>query len=86
MYEGLRDGIYDGPREGHLQELFHMFAFLKVNHNGVMVFNPTEPNLDESCFKREDWSAAAYGECEEVLPPNIPEERGASLTMQVFVD
>jgi hypothetical protein len=65
------------PREGLLQQLFHKFVFLKTNHNGVMVFDPTEPDIDESCFVREDWSAAAYGECEEEFyPPTYqkPEE------------
>ena len=74
------------PREGHLDQLFHMFAFLKTNHNGVMVFDPTEPDIDSSCFVREDWSAAAYGECEEELPPNMPEPRGVQMTMRAFVD
>ena len=26
------------PREGHLDAVFHMFAFLKRKHNGVMSF------------------------------------------------
>ena len=29
------------PRVGHLYAVYYMFAFLKVNHNGVMVFDPT---------------------------------------------
>ena len=74
------------PREGHLEQLFHMFAFLKMQHNGVMVFDPTEPDIDESCFVREDWSAAAYGECKEELPPNMTEARGVGMTMRAFVD
>ena len=74
------------PREGHLEQLFHMFAFLKTQHNGVMVFDPTEPDIDESCFVRQDWSAAAYGECEEELPPNMTEARGVGMTMRAFVD
>jgi len=78
--------MMDSPRKGHLQQLFHIFAFLKVDHNGVMVFNPTAPDIDESCFKREDWSAATYGECGEELPLNMPEARGASLTLRAFVD
>ena len=27
-------------REGHLDAVFHMFAFLKRKHNGVIVFDP----------------------------------------------
>ena len=42
-----------------------MFDFLKINHNILMVFDPTESDIDLSKFPRDDWSATAYGECEE---------------------
>ena len=49
------------PREGHLDAVFHMFAFLKRKHNGVIVFDPTEPEININTFPREDWSATPYG-------------------------
>ena len=52
------------PREGHLDAVFHMFAFLKRKHNGVMVFDQTEPEIDINKFPHEDWSATTYGECQ----------------------
>ena len=51
-----------------------------------MVFDPTEPDINYDAFPRDDWSATVYGEGTELLPPNMPESRGASLTMRVFVD
>ena len=74
------------PRSGHLTTLYQMFSYLKSRHNGVMVFDSSEPALDESQFPREDWSAAPYGACEEELPPNAPEPRGRAFTMRAFVD
>jgi hypothetical protein len=74
------------PRQGHLQQLFHMFAFLKAKHNASMVFDPTELDIDESKFVKEDWTAAAYGECHEDLPPNAPKPRGVAFTIRAFVD
>ena len=74
------------PREGHLDQLFHMFAFLKGNHNGVMVFDPTEPTIDESQFPDQDWSASPYAGSTEELPPNMCEPRGVGMTMRAFVD
>ena len=74
------------PRQGHLDQLLHMFAYLKMNHNGVLVLDPTVPIINESSFVREDWSAAAYGECKEEIPSNIPEPRGLGMTMRAFVD
>ena len=35
------------PREGHLEAVFHTFVFLKSKHNGVMVFDLSEPDIDE---------------------------------------
>ena len=74
------------PRRGHLEAVFHMFAFLKNKHNDVMVFDPSKPDLDESQFPREDWSATPYGECNEDIPGNAPPPRGIGFTMRAFVD
>lgn len=74
------------PREGHLNQLFHMFAYLRNKHNSAMVLDPTEPDLDESCFPREDWSTSVYGDCSEDIPPNMPTPRGIGFTMRAFVD
>ena len=74
------------PREGLLDAVFHMFAFLKRKHNGVIVFDPTEPEIDINTFPREDWSATPYEECKEEIPSNAPEPRGIVFTMIAFVD
>ena len=49
------------PPDGHLDAVFHMFAFLKRKHNGVIVFDPTEPEIDINKFPHNDWSATPYG-------------------------
>jgi hypothetical protein len=74
------------PRQGHLEQLFHMFAYLKLKHNSSMVFDPTEPDIDESQFPRENWSSSVYGEVQEEIPGNAPEPRGIGFTMRAFVD
>ena len=74
------------PREGHLKAILQMFSFLKNKHNGVMAFDPTPPEIDESKFVKEDWSASEYGECEETLPHEPPETRGLGFIMRAFVD
>ena len=50
------------PRQGHLEQLYHMFAYLKTKHNSSMVFDPTEPDVDESQFEKENWSVTVYGD------------------------
>ena len=74
------------PREGHLDAVFHVFAFMKKKHNGVLVFEMTEPVIDINKFPCEDWSATPYGECKEEIRSNTPETRGIAFTMRAFVD
>ena len=74
------------PREGRLDAVFRMFVFLKRKHNGVMVFDPTEPEIDINKIPCEDWSANPYGDCKEEIPSNAPEPRGIAFTMRAFVD
>ena len=33
------------PREGHLDALYHVFAYLHLHHNAEMIFDPTKPQL-----------------------------------------
>ncbi len=49
------------PREEHLKELYHIFAYLKAHENAEMVFDPTPIMPDKSLFEREDWSYSPYG-------------------------
>jgi hypothetical protein len=45
------------PHRGHLEAVFHVFAYLKKNKNGVIVLDPTYPKIDLSMFNDgADWS------------------------------
>jgi hypothetical protein len=73
------------PREGHLQQLFHIFAYLKHYKRSTMVFDDTYPVYDPRRFRNVDWSEF-YPEAEEALPHNLPEERGNVVMTTCFVD
>jgi hypothetical protein len=73
------------PREGHLEQAFHVFAYLKRYCKSSMVFDDTEPVFDEGRFTKADW-AGYYPDAMEIWPPNAPEGRGNSITMSCFVD
>ena len=47
-------GFLAMPREGHLDNVFHMFAYLKIKHNSRMVFDPSYPEIDMNDFKECD--------------------------------
>jgi len=74
------------PRKGHLDQLFHMFAYLKKCHNSELVFDPSEPPIEMNSFQHQDWTASEYGELQEQLPTNMPESRGIGFTMSAYVD
>ena len=42
------------PREGHLKELYHIFAYLQKYHNAEMIFDPSDPMIDSSAFPCND--------------------------------
>ena len=78
------------PREGHMQELFHVFAYLKKHLNSEMVFDPSEPDIDMNAFQRQDWSYSIYSspgdEPREAIPPNMPKPLGKGFKIRCFVD
>ena len=42
------------PRFGHLRHLLRIFGYLKVNHNAEVVFDLSDPVIDESSYKLKD--------------------------------
>ena len=73
------------PREGHLENVFHIFAYLKIKHNSRMVFDPTYPDIDLSSFKECDWKHF-YTSAKEAIPDNAPNPRGKDVDIRMFVD
>ena len=45
-------------RVGHLEQLFHIFVYLKRYHNNELVFDPSDRPIDVGSFKVHDWSAS----------------------------
>ena len=74
------------PREGHLQKVYGIFAYLEKHKKSNMVFDPTPVTLDEAAFHKTDWSNSIYGKISEELPPNAPEPLGKPVNITCFVD
>ena len=65
------------PCVGHLDQLYHIFSYLRKHHNSEIIFDLSEPDLDLSLFEQQDWSTTVYGDkLKEELPPGMPEPRG----------
>lgn len=76
------------PREGHLDQVLHIFAHLKKYHNTELVFDPSDPVIDETQFEAKDWASSEFGHLEgvEEVPPNMPEPRGFGFVIRAKVD
>ena len=72
-------------REGHLQQLYHVFAYLKTYASSKLVFDDTRPDYSGVDFHPCDWREF-YPDAGEVIPPNMPEARGKPVMMSCFVD
>jgi hypothetical protein len=71
------------PRIGHLEAIFHIFAYLNQHNRSKLVFDDTYMNNETE--PKQDWSGF-YPDATEVLPPNAPEPRGKVVEMTAFVD
>ena len=75
------------PRRGHLEAIYHIFAYLKKHENGArIVFDPKTPQIDERVSNANiDWRDF-YGEVSEELLLNMPEAKGQPVVVSCFVD
>jgi hypothetical protein len=68
-----------------MQQAFHVFGYLKKHARSRMVFDETEPAIDQSRFRVVDWSEF-YPDAVEAIPQDAPEPRGVSVVTSCFVD
>ena len=75
------------PRLGYIKGLYHVFAYLKKHKMLRTVLDPKRLDIDELSFTSglTDWKDF-YGDIEEELPTNMPDELGKSMHITCFVD
>jgi hypothetical protein len=73
------------PREGYLRAVLHVFAYLVLNNNARVVFDPTYPAVDMGTFINTDWKSM-YGDVKEMVPSDDPVPRGKQVDLRLFVD
>ena len=52
-------------REGHLDQLYEMFGYLKYKHNAEMFLDLTVPNIDKIQFPKQEWGHTHYAGMKE---------------------
>ena len=73
------------PREGHLEQVMHIFGYLKIHKKLRLMFDCGDPQHSESRFKNYDWFDFYRGS-EEAIPSDQPEARGLCASVSIFVD
>ena len=73
------------PRRGHLEQVYHIFGYLRQVGKRTIYLDPTYPHVTEERFAKFEWEEF-YKDAVEVISPNAPEARGRPLNIHVFVD
>jgi hypothetical protein len=73
------------PCGGHLEAVFHVFAYLGIHHNKRVMFDPTYPSVDMVTFIKTDYKSM-YGYVKEMIPSRAPFPLGKEVDLRLFVD
>ena len=81
----LMSAYLASPREGHLEQVLHIFAYLKQHPKRKIAFDPDHPQIDDRRFTKYDWEDFYEG-VKEAIPDNAPKPRGRGVSIHCFVD
>jgi hypothetical protein len=75
------------PQESHMDQLLHIFAFLKVHPKLTICLSPELPSVDCKDYQtnKEDF-AEIYRDVEQLLPHRMPLPRGRSVVVTAYID
>ena len=73
------------PKIGHLEQVIHIFGYLKQNSKKKIAFDPEHPQIDERRFQKYDWYDF-YHDAKEAIPGDIPKPRGNSMSTHCSVN
>ncbi len=78
------------PRQGHLDQLYHIFAYLKKKPKLTLYFDPQEPHIDPRWFEgdAEEIFKEQYCDAREQLPDAamMPQPLGMPVSITAYVD
>ena len=73
------------PRIGHLEQVIHMFGYLKLNPKRKIAFDAAHQISDDRRFKKYDWYEFYRG-AKEAITLDCPEPLGNSISTHCFSD
>jgi hypothetical protein len=72
------------PRQGHLDAVLHLFAWLKMHKRSKLVFDPS-PMERPAAPEAHGWETF-YSSAKEKIPLDMPEPRGKEVQITAWVD
>ena len=86
MHWSLMSRYLTQVREGHLNQDFHLFGYLKSRQRSNLAFNDSMSFVNDSLFSTDcDW-IEFYPDAKEILPLDMPQSQGNPVVMRCFVD
>ena len=73
------------PQKGHMEQVYHVFGYLKTHSKRRLVFDPRHPDIDERAFSSYEWYDF-YRDAREQVPNNMLPPRGHAVSTHCFVD
>ena len=73
------------PRQGHLDEVYHIFSYLELAGSRCLMFDPTVPG-NEVDFPDSSGLKHFYDADPEPIPDDMPAPRGIPMVMTCFAD
>ena len=74
------------PRKGHLDRLKRIYAYVIRTKDYATRFRTTEPDYSYLPDQNFDWAHTVYGNVQEIIPDDIPDTLGKSVTTTTTVD
>jgi hypothetical protein len=73
------------PRQGHLEAIYHIYAYLDKKTNSRIILDPSYPDVNMDAFYGGNWEEF-YGDVNEPMPPNAPPPLGKPVTVRLMTD
>ena len=73
------------PRIGHLEQVYHIFGYLKGASKQCIFLDPQHLDVDERSFTKYDWTDF-YRDADERVPSDMPLPRDRAVSTHCFVD
>ena len=76
------------PKQGHMEQLYHLFSYLNKYHNSELILDPSDKVIDQDEFERQYLTSGKFFHVSgnQYLPPNVTDPRGLGFVITQSVD